>query len=133
VASFVIVLAGWGVVAAGWLLLSERPGEIAEAGLLAVATESKSIAVLPFENIGGVEENEAFTDRIHDDILTHLYKIGDLKPPARTSVLRYGDRRHRDGTTNRPRAAPAGWSFVYTTRYRRLSISASRSTGVNVT
>lgn len=43
------------------------------------------------------------------------------------------DRHHRDGTTNRPRAAPAGWSCAYTTTYRRLSISASRSTGGNVT
>ncbi len=42
------------------------------------------------------------------------------------------DRHHRDRTTNRPRAAPVGWSFVYTTKYREISISASRSTGVNV-
>ncbi|UCC83616.1 MAG: hypothetical protein JSW46_01405, partial [Gemmatimonadota bacterium] len=86
VATFVIVLAAWGVVATAWLIFADRtePQEI-----VAAEGVQKSIAVLPFENIGGVEENEAFTDGIHDDILTHLYKIGDLKPIARTSVLRY--------------------------------------------
>jgi TolB-like protein/Flp pilus assembly protein TadD len=86
VASFVVALAVWGVVATGWMLFGERatPEEV-EA--------RKSIAVLPFENIGGAEENVAFTDGIHDDIITHLQKIGDLKPISRTSVLEYRERR----------------------------------------
>jgi TolB-like protein/Tfp pilus assembly protein PilF len=82
--SFLIALAVWGVVATGWMLFGERatPQEV---------DARKSIAVLPFDNIGGAEENVAFTDGIHDDIIAHLQKIGDLKPISRTSVLGYRD------------------------------------------
>jgi len=55
---------------------------------LEVAKE-KSIAVLPFATITKTEEDESFTDGIHDDILTQLAKIGDLKVIARTSVIQY--------------------------------------------
>jgi TolB-like protein/Tfp pilus assembly protein PilF len=50
---------------------------------------SKSIAVLPFTSIDRTEESEIFGDGIHDDILTQIAKIRDLKVIARTSVLRY--------------------------------------------
>ncbi|MEE9190303.1 MAG: serine/threonine-protein kinase, partial [Candidatus Neomarinimicrobiota bacterium] len=49
----------------------------------------KSIAVLPFTSISRTEENEIFSDGMHDDILTQLSKIGDLKVIARTSVMQY--------------------------------------------
>jgi len=49
-----------------------------------------SIAVLPFESMGGGEENDSFTAGIHDDILNRLAKIGDLKVISRTSVMEYG-------------------------------------------
>ena len=49
----------------------------------------KSIAVLPFTSIDRTEESEIFGDGIHDDILTQISKIHDLKVIARTSVLRY--------------------------------------------
>jgi len=49
----------------------------------------KSIAVLPFENIGDDKENAFFADGIQDDILTSLAKIGDLKVISRTSVMQY--------------------------------------------
>lgn len=78
----VLALALWGVVATGWYVLY-GDGE-------ATATVArKSIAVLPFDNLSRTEENEPFTDGIHDDLLTQLYKIGDLKPISRTSVLVY--------------------------------------------
>jgi len=48
-----------------------------------------SIAVLPFESVGGGEENDAFTAGIHDDILNRIAKIGDLKVISRTSVMEY--------------------------------------------
>jgi serine/threonine-protein kinase len=44
---------------------------------------------LPFQNISATEENEPFTNGIHDDILTHLFKIGDLKVISRASVMEY--------------------------------------------
>jgi serine/threonine protein kinase/Tfp pilus assembly protein PilF len=50
----------------------------------------ESVAVLPFANIGG-EETAFFVAGIHDDILTQLSKIADLRLISRTSVLKYGD------------------------------------------
>jgi len=52
-------------------------------------TRDKSIAVLPFTTIGEIKENEYFSEGIHDDILTQLAKIKDLKVIARTSVMHY--------------------------------------------
>ncbi|PYJ89638.1 MAG: hypothetical protein DME70_01725, partial [Verrucomicrobia bacterium] len=49
----------------------------------------KSIAVLPFSNLSAEEENRFFTDGIHDEILTGLAKIADLKVISRTSVMVY--------------------------------------------
>ena len=50
---------------------------------------SKSIAVLPFENLSANQENAFFTDGVQDEILTHLAKIADLKVISRTSVMQY--------------------------------------------
>ena len=50
---------------------------------------SKSIAILPFTSIDRTEESEIFGEGIHDDILSQVAKISDLKVIARTSVLRY--------------------------------------------
>src|SRR5690349_12141805 len=49
----------------------------------------KSIAVLPLENLSGDERNAYLADGIHDDILTNLTKIGDLKVISRSSVMQY--------------------------------------------
>lgn len=49
----------------------------------------KSIAVLPFENITGNAETASFADGIHDEILTQLAKLSDLKVISRTSVTEY--------------------------------------------
>jgi serine/threonine protein kinase/tetratricopeptide (TPR) repeat protein len=49
------------------------------------------IAVLPFENLGGDQQNASFADGIQDDILTKLAKIADLKVISRTSVMQYRD------------------------------------------
>jgi TolB-like protein len=54
-------------------------------------TGRKSIAVLPFASRSTLEEDEFFTVGIHDDLLTHLAKIGSMKVISRTSVLRYKD------------------------------------------
>jgi TolB-like protein len=51
----------------------------------------KSIAVLPFTTIDRTEESEIFGEGIHDDILTQIAKIHDLKVIARTSVIKYKD------------------------------------------
>jgi TolB-like protein/Tfp pilus assembly protein PilF len=48
-----------------------------------------SVAVLPFTNMSQDEQNDPFTDGIHDDLLTHLSRIASLKTTSRTSVLQY--------------------------------------------
>src|SRR5260370_5920386 len=49
----------------------------------------KSIAVLPFENLSADPENAFFVDGLHDEILSDLAKIADLKVISRTSVMQY--------------------------------------------
>jgi TolB-like protein/predicted transcriptional regulator len=58
-----------------------------------VATESAdlSIAVLPFDNRSNREEDEFFTEGIHDDLLTTMANIGSMKVISRTSVMEYKD------------------------------------------
>ncbi len=53
------------------------------------APEEKSIAVLPFENLGTDETNNFFAAGIQDDVLTSLAKIHALKVISRTSVMAY--------------------------------------------
>ncbi|MEJ2186208.1 MAG: hypothetical protein P8Z36_09760 [Gemmatimonadota bacterium] len=55
--------------------------------------DRKSIAVLPLNNLSGDDATEPFVAGIHDDILTNLYKIADLKVISRTSVMEYQDTR----------------------------------------
>ena len=50
---------------------------------------SKSIAVLPFENLSEEKANAFFTDGVQDEILTYLAKIADLKVISRASVMQY--------------------------------------------
>jgi len=50
-----------------------------------------SIAVLPFENRSNREEDQFFTDGMHDDLLTTIAKIGSMKVISRTSVMEYRD------------------------------------------
>src|SRR5438876_951314 len=49
----------------------------------------KSIAVLPFENLGNEKQNSFFADGVQDEILTSLAKVADLKVISRTSVMQY--------------------------------------------
>ena len=57
---------------------------------------SKSIAVLPFQNLSNDEENAFFADGVQDEILTTLAKVADLKVISRTSVMQYRDREKRN-------------------------------------
>jgi len=53
---------------------------------------SKSIAVLPFENLSSDKENVYFADGIQDEILTKLSTIADLKVISRTSTAKYASK-----------------------------------------
>jgi TolB-like protein/Flp pilus assembly protein TadD len=52
-------------------------------------TATKSIAVLPFENLSDDKQNAYFTDGVQDEILTDLARIAELKVISRTSVMPY--------------------------------------------
>jgi TolB-like protein/thioredoxin-like negative regulator of GroEL len=65
---------------------SQPPQPVAEP-----APDANSIAVLPFANRSLQEEDSFFTDGIHDDLLTQLAKIRNLKVISRTSVMKYKD------------------------------------------
>jgi TolB-like protein len=56
-----------------------------------VILDAKAVAVLPFTNFSSNEEDAYFADGIHDDILTQLSKIGDLKIISRTTMIKYKD------------------------------------------
>jgi len=51
----------------------------------------RSIAVLPFANRSASEADAFFVDGLHDDLLTHISKIGSIKTISRTSVMQYRD------------------------------------------
>jgi serine/threonine protein kinase/tetratricopeptide (TPR) repeat protein len=59
-----------------------RPGKSAE----------KSIAVLYFENLSGVKEDEYLRDGVTEDIISELSKIKTLRTFSRTSVLAFRDK-----------------------------------------
>ena len=50
---------------------------------------TKSIAVLPFENLSHDPDNAYFADGIQEEVLSRLSKIADLKVISRTSTQRY--------------------------------------------
>src|SRR5207244_12445494 len=70
-------------------LHSQQGMEAVKQRPLAVAIESKSIAVLPFENLSEEKANAYFADGIQDEILVRLAKIADLKVISRTSTQHY--------------------------------------------
>ncbi len=69
----------------GFLLWKTPGGRVARPG----ASDRRSIAVLPFQNLSPDPENAFFADGMTEDILTQLAKIRDLKVISRTSVMRY--------------------------------------------
>jgi TolB-like protein/Tfp pilus assembly protein PilF len=70
-------------------LHSQQGIEAVKQRPLAVAIESKSIAVLPFENRSEDKANAYFAHGIQDEILVRLSKIADLKVISRTSTQHY--------------------------------------------
>ncbi len=72
---------------AWWLYfdLTSRPPPVAAAP----AIPTKSIAVLPFDNLNNDKKDAYFAEGVHDEILTDLAKVADLKVISRTSVMQY--------------------------------------------
>ena len=56
------------------------------------AQPEKSIAVLYFENLSGIKEDEYLRDGVTEDIITELSKIKGLKIYSRATILAYRDK-----------------------------------------
>ncbi len=69
----------------------KRTAEAGETRGVTKASE-KSIAVLYFENLSGVKEDEYFRDGITEDIITELSKIKGVSIFSRPTVLAYRDK-----------------------------------------
>jgi TolB-like protein/Tfp pilus assembly protein PilF len=82
--TYVLVIA---VVLSVSLFLVGRYTGLRQTG--AFGSPTKSIAVLPFENLSNEEENAFFADGMQEEILTHLARIADLKVIGRSSLLQY--------------------------------------------
>ena len=69
-------------------------GEVTTATdeLRAAASDEPSIAVLPFVNMSGVQENEYFSDGLTETLLHMLAQVDGLKVAARTSAFAFKGR-----------------------------------------
>jgi non-specific serine/threonine protein kinase len=59
---------------------------------LSAPPRRKSVAVLYFENLSGVREDEYFRDGMTEDVITELEKIRELRLVPRTSMLAFRDK-----------------------------------------
>jgi len=87
-ASAAVVIVLTGVLFAFWARSQQNVRET--LGVSAPASDiRKSIAVLPFENLGDNNSPSYFADGVQDNILTDLGKVGDLKVISRSGVAPY--------------------------------------------
>ena len=90
-------LAGLGVVSAlllviGWKYLVPASEVVAPEPAktpVAAPTGKPSIAVLPFDNMGGDADKAYFADGMTEDLITDLSKVGGLVVIARNSTFQY--------------------------------------------
>jgi non-specific serine/threonine protein kinase len=71
---------------------SKRAAELSDTKSGAPKSAVKSVAVLYFENLSGVKEDEYLRDGITEDIITELSKIRGLNTFSRPTVLAYRDK-----------------------------------------
>ncbi len=84
-ALLLLISGGWYFSHRGQAPVSENKEAPAEQATAA----SKSVAVLPFENLSTEKENAVFASGVQNEILTDLAKVADLKVISRTSVMQY--------------------------------------------
>ena len=82
VVSIAALIAALGLVISKPDFIRPSPGNL-------TAVSNKSIAVLPFANLGDDKPSTYFVDGIQDEILSRLSKIGELKVISRTSTEKY--------------------------------------------
>lgn len=78
-------MALWGGVATVLWLTAATGSEVLAGGI----ADRPRIAVLPIENLTGDEDRQFLADGLHDEVITRLQQVGDLRVISRTSTLRY--------------------------------------------
>jgi serine/threonine protein kinase/tetratricopeptide (TPR) repeat protein len=76
---------------------SKRAAELNDSKSGAAKQSAKSVAVLYFENLSGVKEDEYLRDGITEDIITELSKIRGLNTYSRPTVLAFRDKQVTPG------------------------------------
>jgi serine/threonine protein kinase/tetratricopeptide (TPR) repeat protein len=71
---------------------SKRTTELSDTKAAHAKPNAKSVAVLYFENLSGVREDEYLRDGITEDIITELSKIRGLNTFSRPTVLAFRDK-----------------------------------------
>jgi len=82
---YVVLIAG--ALSAGLFFLGRFTASTKQS--MSAEVSSKSIAVLPFDNLSRDPDNAYFASGIQDEIITGLAKIADLKVISRTSTQQY--------------------------------------------
>lgn len=85
-AGIVLLFGAW------WMGRQGSPGaDLNLAPSAAHAADFRRIAVLPFQDLGGNEENDPFLAGLHEDIRGKLATLADLRVTSLGSVREYGD------------------------------------------
>jgi len=79
-----------GAISSG--LRSATPASATRGSPQTIPIPAKSVAVLPFENLGGDTNEKYFSDGITEEILSALAQIPDLKVAGRTSAFQFNSR-----------------------------------------
>jgi serine/threonine protein kinase len=79
------------VIGGGALLIAIALGAYFyfHSAMPARAAGEKSVAVLPFDNVGGDKQNDYLSDGLTTEVIFQLSKIADLRVISRDSVLEY--------------------------------------------
>ena len=80
------------VASAAFVFHSPRTHSAPPSSGLNPAPPEKSPAALPFENLSSEPDSAFLAHGLHDDVLTKLANIADLKIISRTSVMRYSEK-----------------------------------------
>jgi non-specific serine/threonine protein kinase len=94
---------------------SRRAADLSDSRSGVRKQAERSIAVLYFENLSGVKDDEYLRDGVTEDIITELSKIKGLKTFSRTAILGYRDKT----VTTTQVGQQLGAAFVLTGSIRR--------------
>lgn len=89
-----VVVAAW-VFDLTWAGLERTPPIEDNAAARALPRPERSLAVLPFRNIGGDQENDYFCEGLAEDLMNVLSRVEGLRVAARSSAFAF-----RDGTSD---------------------------------